>query len=75
MRMSKESKRGKEEKESLKLLKMKISALLVNPCFNEILTTLCFLYLHVILAILCFQSLQNDDVVEFALFFLISYHN
>ena len=71
--MSKKSKRGNDEKESLKLLKMKNSALLyiVNLCFTGILTTSCFRCLCVILAPRYWQfhvyCLQNDDVIEFAL--------
>ena len=74
MRMSKESKRGKEEKERK-----------LETFENEKFSIVCQSLLHwnthhlmfslsscyfgtMILAISCFHCLQNDDVIEFALF-------
>ena len=79
MKMLKESKRGTEEKER-KQMKMKNSALLVELLLHwnthDLMFSLSLCYFGTnILAISCFHCLQNDDVIEFALFCQVFFLN
>ena len=72
-----------KKKESLKLLKMKNSALLVNLCFTVILTTSCFHCLCVILAprywqfhvFIVFKMMMSLNLLYYVSSFFIFYHN